>query len=119
MKRKIRLILPFPPSGNHYWGTCGKKRFILPRARIYRETVAYEVYMQKGKINAVGPVKIIARFFPPDNRRRDIADNFWKQVGDTLKHAGVYKDDSQIVEITKTLHPAEKPGRLEIELEEL
>lgn len=33
--------------------------------------------------------------FPPDRRRRDL-DNILKCTQDSLAHAGVYKDDSQI-----------------------
>lgn len=38
---------------------------------------------------------VVIRLRPPDRRRRDV-DNAAKAILDSLMHAGVYRDDSQI-----------------------
>ncbi len=42
-----------------------------------------------------GRLTLTATFHPPDNRRRDL-DNLMKLLQDSLQHAGLYDDDSQI-----------------------
>jgi crossover junction endodeoxyribonuclease RusA len=56
--------------------------------------------------------------FPPDRRRRDL-DNLPKAVLDSLAHAGVYEDDSQIdLLIIRRCDPI-KGGKLKIRISEL
>jgi len=42
-----------------------------------------------------GPLAMFIKIYPPDKRRRDI-DNVLKALLDSLEHAGVYENDSQI-----------------------
>lgn len=89
--------LPFPPSVNHYWRMWRGRMVISKRGRAYRESVRSAV-RAKGiaTFPLAGPLRIRIEAFPPDRRRRDL-DNLLKAVGDSLEHAGVYHDDSQIV----------------------
>ncbi|MFN3165590.1 MAG: RusA family crossover junction endodeoxyribonuclease [Phycisphaeraceae bacterium] len=89
--------LPFPPSVNHYWRMWRGRMVISKRGRAYRESVRSAVGatgIEAFPIDGLLRVRIEA--FPPDRRRRDL-DNLLKAVGDSLEHAGVYRDDSQIV----------------------
>lgn len=59
-------------------------------------------------------VKIFAH--PPDNRRRD-ADNLPKIVFDSLTHAGIWVDDSQVIEFYVKKCLPSKDARLEISID--
>lgn len=65
-----------------------------------------------------GRIALCMDAFPPDRRRRDL-DNIRKPVLDALEHAGVYADDSQIDLLITGRREAAKPGRLELQLDEL
>jgi hypothetical protein len=51
--------------------------------------------------------------FPPDARRRDW-DNFQKGIWDSLQHAGVYLDDSQVKRAVIEMHPPSRQSRAEV-----
>ena len=56
--------------------------------------------------------------YPPDRRRRDL-DNLLKCTQDSLAHAGVYEDDSQIdVLVVVRCNPVPS-GRVTVRLQEL
>ena len=106
-------MLPWPPSVNHYYGYGvlpkgkGKRPYLTPGGKLtdgyikpfltdagrqYRRAVVQAV----GLVSPlVGPVsaEIVAR--PPDRLRRDL-DNLLKCVLDSLQHAAVLRDDTQI-----------------------
>ena len=87
--------IPFPPSVNRLWGFSadGKKRYLLPRQRDYREFVAFAVPKRNTKPDDEYFIDI--EFSPPDRRKRDI-DNLIKPVLDALEAAGAIHDDSQV-----------------------
>jgi len=62
-------------------------------------------------------VRVSIEVWLPDNRRRDV-DNLLKAPLDALCHAGIYDDDSQIVELSIRRAGLDKANpRLEITLE--
>ena len=70
---------------------------ISKRGRAYRESVRSAVRATEANAFPIdGPLRVRIEAFPPDRRRRDL-DNLLKAIGDSLEHAGVYRDDSQIV----------------------
>ena len=91
------LLLPYPPTINHYYGVRGKARFIKPAGLEFRRVVAERV-AQKSNSMILGKVAIQIQIVPPDKRKRDI-DNVLKALLDSLTKAGVWKDDSQIVDL--------------------
>lgn len=91
------LLLPYPPTINHYYGVRGKARFIKPAGLEFRRLVAEKV-AQKSHSMILGNVTIQIQICPPDKRKRDI-DNVLKALLDSLTKAGVWKDDSQIVDL--------------------
>ena len=91
------LLLPYPPTINHYYGVRGKARFIKPAGLEFRRLVAEKV-AQKYHSMILGKVTIQIQVCPPDKRKRDI-DNVLKALLDSLTKAGVWKDDSQIVDL--------------------
>lgn len=95
----VTIILPWPPSVNTYWRTFRGRMILSKKGRDYRKAVCEQIADQAigkfGKANLAVELEV----FRPDNRRRDL-DNILKGVLDSMAHAGVYEDDSQIHKLT-------------------
>lgn len=123
MAEHRRLVLPWPPSINHYKepakrGKATRLR-LSPKARDYR----YLALQYIGKQWTCGynarhlptlecPVAVVATYIP----LREISDidNFAKGPLDALRHANIYRDDSQIKRKISVLAPPSKPGCVEL-----
>lgn len=92
----MRLVLPYPPSINHYWRHVGRKILISAAGRTYATIVSAAVrndaFATFGPLNRLA-VRLLVQ--PPDRRRRDL-DNVAKPLLDALTKAGLWADDSQI-----------------------
>jgi crossover junction endodeoxyribonuclease RusA len=84
--------------------------------RKYRKAVADQILIQRGAKHLTGTMKVVIEAWRPDKRKRDL-DNLLKAVLDALKHAGVYEDDSLIVDLRIYWAP-EIAGMLKIKIEE-
>lgn len=106
----ITLILPYPPSVNHYKNVGQPKKtksgkFYQPRFNS-KETIAfyYQVWMlsrsQSSKFftDATIPLEVAIDLHPPDKRRSDI-DNRIKVILDSLQRANVIANDFQIARL--------------------
>jgi crossover junction endodeoxyribonuclease RusA len=93
-----RMTLPWPPSVNTYWRMFKGRMLISRDGREYRTRVAEEVVDQK--VHKFGKRLLVIEIEAqrPDKRRRDL-DNLLKAVLDSLAHAGVFEDDSQVVDL--------------------
>lgn len=112
----IELTLPWPPSVNHYWKMWQGRIVIGTEGRKYRKAVADQIMIQRGVRSIQGKMKVTIEAWRPDNRRRDL-DNLLKAVLDSLAHAGLYYDDSLIVDLR--IYWAESiGGMLKIKIEE-
>lgn len=112
--REIRLELPWPPSVNHYKkvGAIVKtKTGKLYQQRLNTDetkTFYFQVYMKAKPIPCVEGTKfrlrddidieLVVRLHPPHNKRYDI-DNRLKVLLDSLVHANIISDDSQITRL--------------------
>jgi crossover junction endodeoxyribonuclease RusA len=92
------MIVPFPPSVNHYWRRVGARTIISRGGRAFRETVC-AILAARGITPLAGPLAVEITVHPPDRRRRDL-DNMLKALLDALQHGGAYDDDSQIVRLS-------------------
>lgn len=89
--------IPFPPSVNTYWRNLPTGRTVLSaKAREYRKKVIALTAVNKPFLSRL---RMVIELYPPDKRRRDV-DNSLKAILDSLQHAGVYRDDEQIDELT-------------------
>jgi crossover junction endodeoxyribonuclease RusA len=89
------IELPWPPSINHYWRHTKNGHYISREGISYREMVYYSCINYQGIFDASKRISVIIEAFPPDKRKRDL-DNLLKSTLDSLQHAKVYADDSQI-----------------------
>lgn len=112
----IELELPWPPSVNHYYRHVGNRVLISKPGRTYRQTV---VAMLRPRFRAplMGRLGVSIRAFPPDRRRRDL-DNLQKCLLDSLQHARVYGDDSQIDSLSIVRCDPVPKGLLRVAIEE-
>ena len=92
--KQLLIELPWPPSVNSYYRHVGRRVLISRKGREYRRDICAIISSLHIK-TFVGDLEMIVDAYPPDNRRRDL-DNIQKSLWDSLQHAGVYKDDSQI-----------------------
>jgi crossover junction endodeoxyribonuclease RusA len=113
----IEITLPWPPSVNTYWRNFDGRMIISARGRDYRETVGDQMTLQKMVKHFKGQLKVEIEAFRPDKRRRDL-DNLLKATLDGLAHAGVYEDDSQIVDL-RIYWAKDIGGMLKIKIEEI
>ena len=113
----IEFTLPWPPSVNTYWRNFDGRMIISARGREYRETVGDQMTLQKMVKRFANPLRVEIEAFRPDKRRRDL-DNLLKATLDGLAHAGVYEDDSQIVDL-RIYWAKDIGGMLKIKIEEI
>ena len=118
----MTLTLPWPPSINHYWRRVGPRTLISREGREYRRAICGLLAPGGGggvrKPPAGGRIALCMDAFPPDRRRRDL-DNLLKCTQDSLAHAGVFEDDSQIDLLLVRRGEVDKPGRVAVEVIEL
>ena len=114
------LMLPYPPSVNHYWRNVRGRTLISREGRAYRHNVCALLTSGNGQEPPNdGRIALAMDAFPPDRRRRDL-DNIQKPVLDAMQHAGVYLDDSQIdLLITRRRQPDKPHGHLAIEITDM
>jgi len=93
----LELELPFPPSVNHYYRHWRGRTLISREGRRFRQRVV-SILAARGLRMMSRPLEVEVDVYPPDRRRRDI-DNVQKSLFDAIQHAGVYRDDSQIVRL--------------------
>jgi crossover junction endodeoxyribonuclease RusA len=115
---KYAFRLDWPPTINHYWKTrCVNGRPIVyatPAAKAYREAAAD----QRPTAPLLGRLAVSLELTMPDRRRRDI-DNAAKAVLDAISHAGIWQDDSQIDKLLIERIGIEKPGCVDVVIEQL
>lgn len=128
----IKLILPYPPSVNHYWGSRAfrnKKtkrlsvmKYLSKRAKQFREDTQGCVYEQIGvapRLRSRLAVSVLEYYGPPagSDRTHDVAqdiDNCLKPLFDALEWAKVYQNDSQIDELYVAKKRRAAVGRVEV-----
>ena len=122
----MRIELPFPPSVNTYWGTRvvgkGKRqivmRYVNEAGKKFKEAVHEHFLVEDIREKFTGPLSCTVDLYPPCNRRRD-CDNYCKGLLDALGSAGLYDDDSQIIDLRIRMHPKRAPGSVTVTVEQV
>ena len=123
-RRKINVIIPYPPSVNTYWRAVKGRVILSKRGREYRDAVytAINSAFEPDSVEDIRPllgrlkVKIIATM--PDKRRRYIYNKNTAAL-DAMGYAGIYGDDNQIDDLRVIRCDVMKPGCLEVEITEI
>lgn len=110
----LDVLLPWPPSINHYWGARGRGRYLSPQARRWHKE-AWAVLKAQG-VRCSGEVTVYVFAHPPDRRKRDL-DNITKALLDALVAAGVLKDDYQVAKLYAERNLPERPGKVRLVVE--
>lgn len=110
MPEEIRVVLPYPPTVNTYWRMVNGRMIISKAGRQYREAVVARAAF-RGRVD--GRLLVVIDAYPPDRRKRDL-DNILKSLVDSLAHAGVYEDDSQIDKYVVERRDVVDGGRVEV-----
>jgi crossover junction endodeoxyribonuclease RusA len=101
--KQLRVKLRWPPSVNGYWRSVrrgnGVAQIISEDGRAFRSSVALTFQLAGAKVKFHGPVAVEIVLHRADRRRFDV-DNYAKAILDGLTHAGVWRDDSQVDELT-------------------
>ena len=108
----LDVVLPYPPSVNHYWRYARGRFYISSAGHNYRESVLAALF---GCEKLSSPVALEIEVYPPDRRRRDL-DNILKSILDALEYAGVFEDDSQVAFISVERKEVVKGGQCRIRL---
>lgn len=111
------ITLPFPPTVNTYWRKWNNRMVISEKGRAYRKAVAELMMLHGMQKHSKKLLQIEIRAYRPDNRKRDL-DNLLKATLDSLANAGVYEDDSQIVDL-RVYWSYEMGGMLKVRIEEM
>ena len=117
-----RFTLDWPPTVNTYWRqyvTKSTARVLLSeRGRKYKERAALQLMSQGVVRELQGRVSVLIDAYVPDYRKRDL-DNILKPLLDVMEDYGVFEDDEQIDILTVRRRNKEKPGRVDIQVEEI
>lgn len=115
--KELIITLPYPPSINRAWRISKQGGlYLIEKVKRYRQEVAALVF---GKTKFENKKLFVSMgMFPPDNRKRDI-DNIAKCAIDSLQHANVFNDDSQIYKLYIEKHEKIDCGKLELTIREI
>lgn len=125
MRKAIDLLLPWPPSVNHYWvervvQSPGRKPFVAKaigaRGKQFRRDVCRIVQERWPKLKPTDKrVRVTILAIMPDRRKRDL-DNILKATKDSLSYAGFWEDDSQVDDLRVIRGIVGPPGSLLIRI---
>lgn len=118
--QRIELTLPWPPTVNTYYRNVKGRTIISAKGRDYRTDTIAACLEQSINSHITGRISLKMTCCPPDKRTRDL-DNLTKALIDSLQHAGLFEDDSQIdhIEISRVVKPEYLLGTVDVELSEL
>ena len=104
----LEIVLPYPPSVNHYWRHTRSGRHYISEAGRKFKAQAVEICKQFDPF--VGAVAICLDVYYPDKRNRD-PDNLFKVCRDSFVSAGLIEDDNnKIVQDLRIKNCGSKTG---------
>lgn len=122
---EINLILPYPPTVNHYkriGRTIITKRGKILQTRVNTDATKrfyYEVWLKVrvACLKSLGEalVSLEIDVYPPDKRKRDL-DGILKVLLDSLQKANLFDDDAQISRLLVTRCSIIPQGKIVVRL---
>ena len=112
----MKFELPYPPSLNSYYRHARSMVLISAEGRKYRALI--KALLIGRFVPVKGNVSFKVDVYPPDARRRDL-DNLFKCMFDSLTHAGIWEDDSQVKRINAEMRDPIQGGLVYVEIEEI
>lgn len=88
------IVMPYPPSHNHYWIRAMRGMRISDEGTEYRDRVKRSL-KEHGAPTLLGELRVCCAAHFPDARRRD-SSNLWKVLLDVMQYAGIYENDHQV-----------------------
>lgn len=111
----LKVVLPYPPSVNHYMRHVGHSHYRTKEANDYREIVEWILHdMEVDPLQGALRVEIVA--YRP--RKAGDIDGILKVSLDAMNKLA-YEDDKQIVELHVYRRDDKHNPRLEIEINEV
>ena len=115
----MRIYLPWGPSVNDYYGRSKSGHVYLhARVKKFRLDVLRAVNEHEGSQVYNGQMGMLIELFPPSKIKYDI-DNRCKGILDALEHAGVYPDDSMVMDMRVLKRDKVKFGQIIVTITEL
>lgn len=92
----LEIMLPYPPTVNHYWRMAGRRMIVSEAGKEYRAKVMLLALSHRLR-GAFGSKRVAVHLeiTMPDHKRRDL-DNLPKALLDALTAAGIWEDDQQV-----------------------
>jgi Holliday junction resolvase RusA-like endonuclease len=116
----VSLVLPFPLSTWNLYVGIGKTMRLSPAGKAYKAQVVEAAGRQyRGRRPMQGRLKVYVEFHAPDQRWRDLHDNFTKAWSDALTEAGVWLDDHLVDDFHIKRAACHQPGYLAVRIERL
>lgn len=116
--RSVSVVLPFPPTVNHYLGRRGHHSYLTPEARAFRAAVdaaLIEANLMRFEMLTL-PLRVTVHAFFP-SKRGDL-HNIEKVLCDTLQ-GRLFANDRQIVEGHWYRRTDRSAPRVHVTLEEI
>ena len=112
----LKIVLPYPPSVNHYLRHAGHAVYRTKEANDYRKFVGWILH-EKMEIEPLkGALKVSSVAYRP--RKAGDIDGILKVSLDAMNKLA-YEDDKQIVELHVTRRDDKDNPRLEVEISEV
>jgi crossover junction endodeoxyribonuclease RusA len=112
------LTLPLPPTVNHYWGRSGHRSFLSKAAIEYRNHVI--AYVKERNLQSFGDKRLLIHLLLSfKTKARNDLDNRAKGLLDSLMHAGLFDDDSQVDYLEIQRGSIDKAGKCVVFIEEV
>jgi len=109
------ILLPWPPTMNHYYFVARGRKVLSERGRKYKKDCHWIMAGQSVPRFSSGKFDLVIFAHPPDLRRRDL-DNLLKPLLDALTEYSAITDDSDVDDIHIIRLEPLKGGSIEIDV---
>ena len=96
---RFEAKLPFPPTINHYYNPIKRGQLVISeQGKAFHDLVKIMLAHRATGETMTGDLAVAVEAWYPNRIKRDL-DNLLKPLLDALQKVGIFKDDSQIVDL--------------------